>query len=158
VADADLAVAECHALTGVGCMQGAPLHGRVAIDTWMPRTGAPDADGLRAHLAAAGVHATVSARVEDDAWRHALRDFHQPVQAGVIRVRPPWIAPAAGWHDVVIDPGMAFGTGQHATTRTALELLQGIPARGAVLDEGHDPGRSREPGGRRYRAPCRDRS
>jgi len=136
VADADLAVAECHALTGVGCMQGAPLHGRVAIDTWMPRTGAPDADGLRAHLAAAGVHATVSARVEDDAWRHALRDFHQPVQAGVIRVRPPWIAPAAGWHDVVIDPGMAFGTGQHATTRTALELLQGIPARGAVLDAG----------------------
>lgn len=135
-ADADLAVAECHALTGVGCMQGAPVDGRVAIDIWMPRADAPDAEGLRAHLAAAGVHATVCARVEGDEWRHALRDFHQPVQAGVIRVRPPWIAPAAGVHDVVIDPGMAFGTGQHATTRTALELLQDIPARDAVLDAG----------------------
>jgi len=134
--DADVAVAECHALTGVGCMQGDPLDGRVAIDIWMPAPACPGADALRAHLGAAGVPAEVSEADQDDSWRDALRDFHQPVVAGRVRVRPPWVAPVAGMHDVVIDPGMAFGTGQHPTTRTALELLQHVPARGAVLDAG----------------------
>lgn len=134
--DADLAVAECHALTGVGCMQGDPVDGRVAIDTWMPAAGCPGAAALAEHLAAAGIAAEVSEGEQDDAWRDALRDFHQPVVAGRVRVRPPWVAPVPGMHDVVIDPGMAFGTGQHPTTRTALELLQRIPVRGAVLDAG----------------------
>lgn len=134
--DADLAVAECHALTGVGCMQGDAQGARVAIDIWMPAAQCPGAAALRTHLAAAGVDATVSQADQDDSWRDALRDFHQPVVAGRVRVRPPWVAPVAGMHDVVIDPGMAFGTGQHPTTRTALELLQRIPVRGAVLDAG----------------------
>lgn len=133
---ADLAVAECHALTGVGCMQGEPSGGVVAIDIWMPEAGCPGAGRLRAHLAAAGIAAEVAESLEGDEWRSALRDFHQPVVAGRIRVRPPWVAPAPGMHDIVIDPGMAFGTGQHPTTRTALELLQRIPATGAVLDAG----------------------
>jgi len=37
--------------------------------------------------------------------------------------------------DVVVDPGMAFGTGQHPTTRTSLELIAEVP-RGPVLDAG----------------------
>ena len=134
--DADLAVAECHALTGVGCMQGDPVEGRVAIDTWMPAADCPGAAALARHLAAAGIGAEVSEAEQDDSWRDALRDFHQPVVAGRVRVRPPWVAPVAGMHDVVIDPGMAFGTGQHPTTRTALELLQHVPERGPVLDAG----------------------
>ena len=134
--DADMAVAECHALTGVGCMQGDPVDGRVAIDTWMPAADCPGADALGRHLAAAGIVAEVSEAEQDDSWRDALRDFHQPVVAGRVRVRPPWVAPLAGMHDVVIDPGMAFGTGQHPTTRTALELLQRVPDRAAVLDAG----------------------
>lgn len=134
--DADLAVAECHALTGVGCMQGDPVDGRVAIDTWMPAAGCPGAAALAEHLAGAGIAAEVTEAEQDDAWRDALRDFHQPVVAGRVRVRPPWVAPVPGMHDVVIDPGMAFGTGQHPTTRTALELLQRIPVRAPVLDAG----------------------
>lgn len=135
-AQVDLAVAECHALTGAGCMQGSPQQGVVALDMWVPAAQSPGPDALRAHLAAAGIHAQVSQAVQDEAWRSALRDFHQPVVAGRVRVRPPWVAPAPGFHDIVIDPGMAFGTGQHATTRTALELMQGIAARGPVLDAG----------------------
>lgn len=134
--DADVAVAECHALMGVGCMQGDPVGGRVALDIWLPAADSPGAGALGDHLAAAGIAAEVTEGVQDDSWRAALRDFHQPVVAGRVRVRPPWVAPVAGMHDVVIDPGMAFGTGQHPTTRTALELLQRIPARGAVLDAG----------------------
>lgn len=135
-AQADLAVAECHALTGVGCMQGEPSGGEVAIDIWMPEADCPGADRLRAHLEGAGIAAEVAESVEGDEWRSALRDFHQPVVAGRMRVRPPWVAPAPGMHDIVIDPGMAFGTGQHPTTRTALELLQRIPVTGPVLDAG----------------------
>jgi len=134
--DADLAVAECHALTGVGCMQGDAGDGRVAIDIWIPAAGCPGAAALGDHLAAAGVDAAVSQAEQDDSWRDALRDFHQPVVAGRVRVRPPWVAPVPGMHDVVIDPGMAFGTGQHPTTRTALELVQRIPVRDAALDAG----------------------
>lgn len=135
-ADADLAVAECCALTGVGCMQGDPRDGQVEVVIWMPADDCPDADALSAHLAGAGVSAEVSEAEEGTAWRAALRTFHQPVTAGRIRVRPPWVAPAPGMLDIVIDPGMAFGTGQHPTTRTALALLQEVPPGGTVLDAG----------------------
>ena len=134
--DVELAIAECHALTGVGCLQGEPAAGAVVLRIWMPWDDSPGADGLRDHLAGAGIAAHVEQAEEGREWQSALRDFHQPVVAGRIRVRPPWVAPAPGMHDVVIDPGMAFGTGQHATTRTALELLQRIPHRGEVLDAG----------------------
>ena len=39
-------------------------------------------------------------------------------------MRPPWEPPRDGALDVVIDPGQAFGTGSHATTRLTLELLR----------------------------------
>ncbi len=134
--DADMAVAECHALTGVGCMQGDPMDGAVQLDIWMPVAASPGAGALRDHLAAAGIAAEVAEAPAENGWRTALRDFHQPVVAGRVRVRPPWVAAAPGMHDVVIDPGMAFGTGQHPTTRTALELLQRVPVRAPVLDAG----------------------
>jgi ribosomal protein L11 methyltransferase len=39
-------------------------------------------------------------------------------------VGPPWEEPPGDSVTVVIDPGRAFGTGAHATTRLCLELLQ----------------------------------
>ncbi len=134
-ADADLAVAEGCALTAGGCRQADAEGGVVAIDYWTPERVNPGADGLRGVLAAAGIAAEVDEQVESDAWQSALCDFHQPVVAGRIRVRPPWVAPAPGMLDVSIDPGMAFGTGQHATTRTSLQLIADVP-RGPVLDAG----------------------
>ena len=61
-----------------------------------------------------------------DGWEDAWRDFHHPVQQGRIWVAPPWDADSApaGCIAVVIDPGRAFGTGGHGSTRAALELLQ----------------------------------
>ena len=38
-------------------------------------------------------------------------------------VRPPWIEPQPEALDLIIDPGQAFGTGAHATTRLCLELM-----------------------------------
>jgi ribosomal protein L11 methyltransferase len=58
-----------------------------------------------------------------------------PVAIGQLWVGPPWHTPSPGLIPVVIDPGRAFGTGAHETTRFCLELLHGLP-RGALLDAG----------------------
>jgi len=57
-------------------------------------------------------------------WEDAWRSFHHGVRIGRLWVGPPWEEPPADAIAVVIDPGRAFGTGAHATTRLCLELLQ----------------------------------
>jgi ribosomal protein L11 methyltransferase len=57
------------------------------------------------------------------------------VRAGDIHLRAPWHPPGEGL-EIVIDPGQAFGTGAHPTTRLCLELLQGLPHRGPLADLG----------------------
>ena len=56
-------------------------------------------------------------------WEERWRDFHRPVRIGSLWVGPPWETPPPEGTAVVIDPGRAFGTGGHATTRLCLELL-----------------------------------
>jgi ribosomal protein L11 methyltransferase len=96
-----------------------------------------------------------------DDWHERWRLFHKPVliaapappeagdpQLPSLRVRPPWEAPssAAGpeLQEIVIDPGQAFGTGAHASTRTCLELLLELAVQegtdGALLDIGTGSG------------------
>lgn len=68
-------------------------------------------------------------------WEDNWRAFHRPVEIGKLWVGPPWEEPAEGLLPVVIDPGGAFGTGAHSTTRLCLELLQEVePA--SLLDVG----------------------
>ena len=59
-----------------------------------------------------------------DGWEDGWRAFHHGLRVGRLWVGPPWEEPPADAIAVVIDPGRAFGTGAHATTRLALELLQ----------------------------------
>jgi ribosomal protein L11 methyltransferase len=77
-----------------------------------------------------GTEVQVSSAALDDDWADRWREFHRPAQIGRIRVRAPWHEPADGGDegaiDVVIDPGQAFGTGAHPTTRLCLELLQEV--------------------------------
>jgi ribosomal protein L11 methyltransferase len=75
--------------------------------------------------AAGGALVDVSTSEVADDWADRWRAFHRPVTiGGRVHVRPPWAPPAsAGLVDVVIDPGRAFGTGAHASTKLALELL-----------------------------------
>jgi ribosomal protein L11 methyltransferase len=68
-------------------------------------------------------------------WEQRWREFHRPARIGPLWIGPPWQAAPAGAIAVTIDPGRAFGTGAHATTRLCLELLLGAP-RGSVLDVG----------------------
>lgn len=70
-----------------------------------------------------GVVEVESTEVPED-WADRWRDFHRPILvADRLWVRPSWEPPRAGTTDVVIDPGHAFGTGSHPTTRMCLELL-----------------------------------
>jgi ribosomal protein L11 methyltransferase len=70
-------------------------------------------------------------------WERRWRDFHRRVVIDDrLTVRPPW-EPAGGTAvDVVIDPGQAFGTGAHATTRLCLEAMLDLAPRGAFVDLG----------------------
>lgn len=74
----------------------------------------------------AGVAVTVSGEQVPDDWEERWRRFHRAtLVAGRLYLRPPWEQPAVrpGVTELVIDPGQAFGTGAHATTRLSLELL-----------------------------------
>jgi ribosomal protein L11 methyltransferase len=89
----------------------------------------PDLGEVRAAAGEALVEVTASA-VPDD-WADRWSEFHKPVEvAGRVRIRPSWEPPADDLLDLVIDPGRAFGTGSHATTRLCLELLLGLADRG----------------------------
>jgi ribosomal protein L11 methyltransferase len=59
-------------------------------------------------------------------WEALYRRHHRPVAIGErLLVAPPWDVPQAPGREVlVIEPGMAFGTGRHATTRACLEAIE----------------------------------
>ena len=65
-------------------------------------------------------------------WETAWKCFHRPVRIGPLWVGPPWEAPDDGAAAVVVDPGRAFGTGAHPTTRLCLELLLQVEPSGLV--------------------------
>jgi len=86
-----------------------------------------------------GVEVQVRGEEVPDDWAERWKRFHAPVLVGgKLWVRPPWEEPAVrpGVIEVVIDPGRAFGTGTHPTTRLCLELLLGLSARGSFADLG----------------------
>jgi ribosomal protein L11 methyltransferase len=81
-----------------------------------------------------------STEIPDD-WSERWKAFHRPVDVSWrfrrLRVRPPWEPPLEGdGIDLVIDPGQAFGTGAHHTTRLCLELLLELDPAGALADWG----------------------
>jgi ribosomal protein L11 methyltransferase len=133
---ADVLRGELAELVPHGWREHDPAAGEVAVDVWVPTADAAAAIRLAHDLDRRGVAARVTSVPEGDDWRDGLRRHHQPIEVGGrLRVRPPWTEPRDGLIDIVIDPGMAFGTGQHATTRGCLALLLD-GERGSVLDVG----------------------
>jgi ribosomal protein L11 methyltransferase len=77
-----------------------------------------------------------SSEIADD-WSERWREFHRPLVLGDrLTVRPPWEPAGATAIELVIDPGQAFGTGAHATTRLCLELILELESGGSFLDLG----------------------
>jgi ribosomal protein L11 methyltransferase len=83
----------------------------------------------------ASVFEDAAAEAVDPGWEVRWREFHRPVRAGGLWIGPPWESRPADEPTVVVDPGRAFGTGAHPTTRACVELLAGLE-RGSVLDAG----------------------
>jgi ribosomal protein L11 methyltransferase len=94
----------------------------------------PDVGALRA--VAGGALVDVATAQVADGWQERWRSWHRPFDVGPLRVRPPWEPARPSALDVVIDPGRAFGTGAHPSTRLSLELLVRLPASGALADWG----------------------
>lgn len=94
--------------------------------------------------AGGGLVELVATTIPDD-WADRWQDFHKPLLVGErLWLRPSWEEPREGTIDVVVDPGQAFGTGAHPTTRLCLELLleleQAGEANGALTDLGTGSG------------------
>jgi ribosomal protein L11 methyltransferase len=120
----------------------------------------PELPDLEAAAGEALVEISTSETADD--WQERWKQFHRPVlvepsvdwaavrSVPSVRVRPPW-EPASGsdgsagrTQEIVIDPGQAFGTGAHATTRLCLALLLELAATGSepgpLLDIGTGSG------------------
>ncbi|MGB2695451.1 MAG: 50S ribosomal protein L11 methyltransferase [Dehalococcoidia bacterium] len=102
---------------------------------------------LRRELRTCGdavVRSLRSRGVKDEAWAESWKRYFPVLRVGRrLVVRPSWRRHRARRDDVVIDldPGMAFGTGQHETTRMCLEALEErITPGAAVLDVGTGSG------------------
>jgi ribosomal protein L11 methyltransferase len=77
--------------------------------------------------------------VDDLDWTDAWKRHYIPQRIGRMVIVPSWLVHEGAPGDVVLtlDPGMAFGTGLHPTTRACLELLQEVtPMPHRVLDVG----------------------
>jgi len=115
----------------------------------------PSLPDLKAAAGSGGALVDIHTTEVADDWSERWRSFHRPVlvappppspgrpEMPAIRVRPPWEppeAPGPELQEVVIDPGQAFGTGAHATTRLCLQLLLELSAEdspgGPLLDVG----------------------
>ena len=74
--------------------------------------------------------------VNDDDWASAWRDHYKPLRiTDRLTIAPTWSAYEAAPGELVIrlDPGMAFGTGGHPTTRICLQALQEIVQGGEIV-------------------------
>ncbi len=100
-------------MTAVGEGALEAIRGRLAV---LPRFGLT-----------ASAPALVTAEITDEAWASAWKEHFRPFRVGRrILIVPSWEIPAPGPGDVVIrlDPGMAFGSGLHASTQLCLALLE----------------------------------
>src|SRR5581483_8973164 len=132
---AELVLAELLELAPSGVEEVAVQDGSIEYAVYGAPGELPALPALRAAAGDALVDVT-SAEIGDD-WRERWRSYHRPAGVGNrLTVRPPWEPAGTTPLDVVIDPGQAFGTGAHATTRLCLELLLEVGPPGSLLDLG----------------------
>lgn len=133
--DAEVALAELLALAPSG-VEEVDLGDRVEYAIYGPPGELPELPDLQAAAGDALVE-VVTTEVADD-WGEQWKQFHKPVELPGLRVRPPWEDPSADADtlEIVIDPGQAFGTGGHHTTRLCLELMLDLSPEGEFMDLG----------------------
>ncbi|HEV2974124.1 MAG TPA: 50S ribosomal protein L11 methyltransferase [Solirubrobacteraceae bacterium] len=168
---AELVLAELLELVPGGVEESTPQDGVIEYAVYGAPGELPELPDLRA--AAGGALVEISTSETADDWHERWKRFHRSIlvrapeesrpegidtqpaprtervgTTPALHVRPPW-EPArtdvSGYvEEIVIDPGRAFGTGAHASTRMCLELLLALAAeqasRGPLLDVGAGSG------------------
>ncbi len=99
------------------------------------------------HLSSIGEHFVGEMQtcvVDEEDWANAWKDYYHVTHIGRrLVIRPSWREYTPKEHEVVVtlDPGMAFGTGVHPTTRMCLEQVeQRVQTGMRVLDVGTGSG------------------
>lgn len=113
----------------------ADMRGMSRVKFWT----SDDADGraLAARVEAAGLAPSVKT-VSDSDWESNWRDYYQPIEVGEkLVIVPEWQEYDGGRVPVRLDPGLLFGTGDHATTKMCLKAVEELTSPGCrVLDIG----------------------
>ncbi|WGL60888.1 50S ribosomal protein L11 methyltransferase [Pigmentibacter sp. JX0631] len=81
--------------------------------------------------------------ISDQNWRESWKASFKPILlADKIAILPPWekVEQFTQQHKIIIDPGMAFGTGQHETTKLCMTAMLNYPIPKSVLDVGTGSG------------------
>jgi ribosomal protein L11 methyltransferase len=105
-----------------------------------------DARDALGHLQAFGlgpIGELAAREIKEEDWLEAWKAQFTPLRIGRFLVRPTWtdVPPGDGEIELVLDPGMAFGTGLHPTTQQCLEALSTIALEArSVLDVGTGSG------------------
>ena len=99
---------------------------------------------LQARLPALSIDAKISLEgICEDDWAESWKQYYKPVPLGKVTIVPAWEKYSPREDEIIIkmDPGMAFGTGTHETTRLVIRLMQDILTGGErVLDVGTGSG------------------
>jgi len=88
------------------------------------------ADAVRQADSAAAVDFAETPEVD---WSQAWRSRISSHRVGALVVTPPWLADGTDATQIVIEPEMAFGTGEHETTRGVLRLMQRVVRTGDTV-------------------------
>ena len=100
---------------------------------------------LRERMASVGLHGKLEiSGVNEEDWANSWKEYYKPIHIGRrIVIVPAWEKYQAAEGEIIVrmDPGMAFGTGSHETTRLVIGLLEEtIKAGDRVLDVGTGSG------------------
>ena len=99
---------------------------------------------LETRIADLGIDASISFEgVNEDDWAESWKQYYKPIPLGRVTVVPAWEKYEAKEGEILVrmDPGMAFGTGTHETTRLVMRIMQDELCGGErVLDVGTGSG------------------
>jgi ribosomal protein L11 methyltransferase len=89
-------------------------------------------DAIRENLPNCGSLEVTSALIDDADWANNWKQYYKPITVKNLRITPEWLKSPDddAYTAVYLDPGMAFGTGEHETTKMCLSLMQESPMLG----------------------------
>lgn len=114
-------VFETHGLSGSVQTDEPP-----SISAYVPPGAEEGVETLMSALRDKGALDVTTELVPEENWAESWKQFFKPTHIGTFLVRPTWEPCDLGLNDIeiVLDPGQAFGTGDHPTTKMCLQLIQ----------------------------------